>query len=90
LKDVKIRRDYYFELKYKLFGQAGYSNDIHPSSNQMITTGLNDPNSSIRISIYTSSGRYINISWNQPDKDGNNKKHFTGIIVGDYFEYNEK
>ncbi len=84
---LAIRRDYFGEFKYKLFGVYDISNTTQSSSQQLIATGLEDRSSGLRISIVISSGRYVSINWHESTNNAkDNKRHF-GYIIGDYFEY---
>jgi len=93
LKEVKMRRNYYNEIRLKLFGKASYSNYYKPSSNQVIMTTLHDPKTGTRIILNVAFGRTISTSWfqlDEHDKYYRSNKRFRGIIVGDYYLYEEK
>ena len=93
LKKVKIRRDYYNEIRLKLFGKTSYSNYNKPSSNQVITTTLYDLETGTRINLNVAFGRTISTRWfqlDEHDKYYRSNKSFRGIILGDYYLFDKR
>ena len=86
---INIRRDYFGEFEYKLFGVHDISNNTQSSSQQFIAAGLEDRPTGLRISIVISSGRYVSITWHESTNNAKDNKRLFGYIVGDYFEYIE-
>lgn len=82
LNDITIRRDYISEIQLQLFGKTSRSVDMNPSSNQIITTGLNDPDSNLRVSIAIFNGRRISVYFINIDEEKVYSPGLIGYIMG--------